>query len=89
MKDAAMVTGKATITAKADAKSPTNQKYVGGKLDTTTPAGGAGFALSSKQSSGKTAFSHMTTATKVEGSTPAGMPTVHTGGGTGRIAGIA
>jgi len=93
MKDAKMVTGKPTITAKADAKSPTNQPYVGGKVDSSVPSGGAGFGLSSKQSSGKTAYAEMTTAgkavTKVEGSTPAGMPTVHTGGGKGRIAGVA
>jgi len=88
-----MVTGKPTISAKADAKSPTNQPWVGGKLDTNTPSGGGGFALSSKQSSGKTEYARMTTknkaVTKVEGSTPAGMPTVHTGGGKGSIAGVA
>ena len=88
-----MVTEKATFAAKADAKSPTNQKWVGGKVDSTTPNGGAGFGLSSKQSSGRTQYARMTTAkkavTKVEGATPDGMPTVHTGGGKGNMAGVA
>jgi hypothetical protein len=87
MNDAKMVTGKPTFADKADSKSPTNQQWVGGKVNSTTPSGGEGKGLSSKQSSGKTEHDRMTTAPKVE--TLDGMPTVHTGGGKGSMAGVA
>jgi len=87
MNDAKMVTGNPNFSDKADAKSPTNQPWVGGKVDSTTPSGGAGFGLSTKQSSGKTEHSRMSTAKRVE--TLDGMPTVHTGGGKGNMAGVA
>jgi len=65
MKGAKMTTGKPCFSAKGGA-APVN---------TTVPAGGGGFKLSSKQSSGKTRQARM------GGSFPlTGMPNVKTGG---------
>jgi len=51
------------------------EKGGGGKLNSTIPAGGAGFGQSSKQSSGKTKHSRMKMAAKVESLT--GLPKTH------------
>jgi hypothetical protein len=48
-----------------------------GKVNSTTPGESGKRPLSSSQSSGQTQHTRMTTAKKVEGKRPSGMPSMH------------
>lgn len=83
---AATETGKPSYSNKSD--GGTNAPWYGGKVSAATPAGKE--PKGPKQSSGKTTHGRsggMNIAGK--GENLKNMPTVHTGGGTGSLAGVA
>ena len=75
--------GKGSLSAKSYADS-------GGKASSAVPTGGGGFKLSSKQSSGQTKHMRRSSINKSGTGTENknNLPNVHTGGGSGTVAGI-